>query len=231
MSDTTTTDNTPTPNPSLPASPAQPSAVVPTAPTTPAAKPSLLDNPALIAAATGKRISSTRFKPGNPGRPSGATTENLIKLLESLRTTFTIQGAANQLGVSLRTVYNWQQNDSEIATLIDMARATRLEGLLDELLALSRASKAEKSDGKDWRAVAWVIERLPWAHGKLFKRDPNAITPDVLAAKIGEIVARIIPMLPPERHAEAQAILAEICGSLTPKGGDDGGGEGGSDGR
>jgi len=225
MSDTTNTDNTPTPNPSTPASPAQPSAVVP------AAKPSLLDNPALIAAATGKRFTKNQFQPGNPGKPSLATTENLIKLLESLRTTFTIQGAANQLGVSLRTVYNWQQNDSEITTLIDMARATRLEGLLGELLALSRASKAEKSDGKDWRAVAWVIERLPWAHGKLFKRDPNAITPDVLAAKIGEIVARIIPMLPPERHAEAQAILAEICGSLTPKSGDDGGSDGGGDGR
>jgi hypothetical protein len=214
-----------TPNPSTPASPAQPSAVVP------AAKPSLLDNPALIAAATGKRFTKNQFQSGNPGKPSLATTENLIKLLESLRTTFTIQGAANQLGVSLRTVYNWQQSDSEVATLIDMARATRLEGLLSELLALSRASKAEKSDGKDWRAVAWVIERLPWAHGKLFKRDPNAITPDVLAAKIGEIVARIIPMLPPERHAEAQAILAEICGSLTPKSGDDGGSDGGGDGR
>jgi hypothetical protein len=225
MSDTTNTDNTPTPNPSLPASPAQPSAVVPVT------KPSLLDNPALIAAATGKKFTKNQFQPGNPGRPTGATEENLVKLLNALRTTFTIQGAANILGVTHRTVYNWQQANPEVATLIDMARGTRLEQLLKDLLALSRASKAEKSDGKDWRAVAWVIERLPWAHGKLFKRDPNAITPDVLAAKIGEIVARIIPMLPPERHAEAQAILAEICGSLTPKGGDDGGSDGGGDGR
>lgn len=237
MSDTNEPADTAT-NPLPPQAAAEGGSAAPVAPTasTAPATPSLLDNPALIAAATGvnpaaakkRRVVGRPFPPGNSAHQSGATPENLAILLTAIRNSFTMAGAANELGVSLRTVNNWQQKNPEVAQLISMARATRLEGLLKDLLKLSKVSKKDRANGYDWRAIAWLIERLPWAHAMLFKRDPNAITPDVLAAKIGEIVARIIPMLPVERHAEAQAILMEICGTLTPKDGDD---DGGGDGR
>lgn len=241
MSDTA--DNTPSPlSPQAAAeggSPAAdstaPAAPTPTAPT-PEPKPSLLDNPALIAAATGitpaaaaKKIRGRPFPPGNPGSKSTATPERLEQLLKSIRNSFTMQGAANALGVPMRTVYYWQQSNPEISQLIKMARATRLEGLLKKLIELSTVSKADRASGHDWRAIAFVIERLPWAHTDLYKRDPNAITPDVLAAKISEVVASIIPMLPPEKHAEAQSILEKICGTLRPR--DEGDEDGGGDGR
>lgn len=237
MSDENTTPAEVSPSPASPAE--GPSATTTPAPaptlghtsdpTAPAYQPSI-DDPDLLAAATGtkqvtKRRSGhnpTTFKPGTPfHRPSLMTKDVVRQVLVGIRTKYTVVGAAAFAGIGTRTFHRWQKENTDFAELVELARSNRLEELLDELM---RQSTLSKKDGGDWRAVAWVLERLPWVHRELYKRDPNAVTPEILAAKIGEIVTRILPLVEADKQAEAQRVMEEICGTLVVKDdeGDDG---------
>lgn len=228
MSDEKTTDeNTPPAEVSLsPASPAEgpttPTLGCTSDPTAPAYQPSV-DDPDLLAAATGVKhttkrktnANSTSFKPGTPyHRPWVMTKETVRQVLVGIRTKYTVVGAAAFAGIGTRTFHRWKKENADFAELVELARSHRLEELLDELM---RQSQLSKKEGGDWRGIAWVLERLPWVHRELYKRDPNAVTPEILAAKIGEIVTRILPLVEADKQAEAQRVMEEICGTLVVK--------------
>lgn len=170
--------------------------------------PALTANPRLLTAALGRKI----------GRPTIKSEESIRKILIGIRTKRTLGGAAAYAGIGKRTLDRWKRNDAEFAELIEMAQAVQVERLVKEMLDYAKNGKHE---GRDWRAISWLLERLAGANRDLRKHNPDVVTPDVLAAKIGEIVARVIPLIDESKHAAAQAILDDICGSLKPKDGSD----------
>lgn len=101
------------------------------------------------------------------GRPSTLTPEARERILQALRTTTTtIERAAHFAGVPLSTFHNWcakgrEQKSGEYRDFleaVEKARATRV---------VTFEAQIAKAGQKDWKAVAWLLERsMPKEYGQ-----------------------------------------------------------------
>lgn len=218
MSDQTENQSLATPAevPSSPASPAEgpPVGEAPSPPVTPPAKPSLFDNPKIIAAATGKNPKNGRFQPGNTynNRPTIKTDEVVIALLEGLRLKSSISGAVANAGIALTTFRRWRREDPEFAELVSMAEAHATAEIVAKLKSACEGTK-DGQKRKDWRGYAWLLERRTASRVEFAKHTPDAITHDVLANAISKVVASIMPKIAEtERPAVLQAMESVFAG-------------------
>lgn len=216
--------NQPLEIPPPPASPAEGQPVAPVDPQIPPPPPtSLLDNPILIAAATGKKKgkpNSTSFKPGNPyGRPTVMTVETMANLLRGLRTSKTVSGAIAAAGIGKTTYYRARRDNAEFAELADIAEAHATALLVAKLI---KAASADRRDSKqDWRGFAWLLERRCSSRAEFAKFTPDAITHDVLANAISKVVATIMPKIKEEDRAAVLQAMESVFADLKPKDRDD----------
>lgn len=197
-----------------PASPAEgPSAGEAQSPSPPHSKPSLFDNPKIIAAATGKKPNAGHFKPGNPyHRPTIKTDELVIALLEGLRLKSSISGAVANAGIALTTFRRWRREDPEFAELVSMAEAHATAEIVAKLKSACEGTK-DGQKRKDWRGYAWLLERRTASRVEFAKHTPDAITHDVLANAISKVVASIMPKIAEaERPAVLQAMESVFAG-------------------
>lgn len=220
------TPEIPPPTPSTPASPAEgpPAGEAPSvAPSLPPSKPSLLDNPILIAAATGKKKgkpNSTSFKPGHHiGRPSVLTTEVMANLLRGLRTKKTISGALAAAGIGKTTYWRARRDNAEFAELADIAEAHATALLVSKLIKAAGADRRESK--QDWRGFAWLLERRNSSRAEFAKFTPDAITHDVLANAISKVVATIMPKIKEEDRQAVLQAMESVFADLKPKDRDD----------
>lgn len=92
------------------------------------------------------------------GRPSRLTPEVQSKIVSTLKACGTLEDAAAQAGVHLATLHMWKAKGR-------LQRRGKYRDFLDtveeaiRLRRLSREATLAKAGAKDWRALAWLMER------------------------------------------------------------------------
>ena len=106
------------------------------------------------------------------GRPTLLTDASKARLLELARLGLSVSRIARSLGFHPDTVNGWLRENEELAAAVEQQRT---EGLVDRLEELADAGiNCEKPD---WRAVAWMIEKLyPEEFGRNAVLETNADT-------------------------------------------------------
>jgi hypothetical protein len=85
------------------------------------------------------------------GRPSKQTPETIAKICDALSHGLSNEDAAAHAGISIRTFYEWQE-DEEFQEAIRGAKASKKLALVKKLL--------ESTKGGAWQQYAWLLERL-----------------------------------------------------------------------
>lgn len=124
-----------------------------------------------------------------------------------------ISKSAKAIGINKDTVYSHANRCPIFKSKLQQA------SVLFELNCLRTISASIKGEGeegkgksknkKEWRAAAWLLERRVWeAYGR---RDPNAVTPEMLFSAgngISEILLKFVPA--EQRKAAAEEIQARM---------------------
>ena len=116
--------------------------------------------------------------------------------------------AAAMCGTTLNTLFSEMSRDQEFK---DAVRQAREEGKVNLVAGIIDASKKKISG--DWKAAAWLLERVWWR--EFGKHDPDAITPNQLAAAVSRITAIIMTEVPPEHHEVLKTKISEILSNLS----------------
>ncbi len=104
--------------------------------------------------------------------------------------------AAKYVGCSPDTIRRTAENDEDFRQRLQQAKSN---------LELHHLGKIKDAAEKNWRASAWVLERV---HPERFaKRDPDAITPEQLAAVVSCTVDILIEEVPQVEH---QRVLKRV---------------------
>jgi len=94
-------------------------------------------------------------------RRSKKTKEVIEAILANLREGLTKEVACSQAGINSRTLYNWCEDDAELAldvqAAIDVSQAVLIKAVTSAAFT-------------DWRAAAWMLERR-WPGDFAAKRD------------------------------------------------------------
>jgi len=94
-------------------------------------------------------------------RRSKKTKEVIEAILANLREGLTKEVACSQAGINSRTLYNWCEDDAELAldvqAAIDVSQAVLIKAVTSAAFT-------------DWRAAAWMLERR-WPNDFAAKRD------------------------------------------------------------
>jgi len=135
---------------------------------------------------------------GGGREPEAIDEQVTAKLARLLESGVAIEAAAARVGVARRTIYNWLERANEVdAPAVYVEFAERIQRSRDACEAdlVSRVAREAK---EDWRAAAWLLERLypdrfarpsvrPAGGGK--SAQPNtASTPD------RDLPANVVPM-------------------------------------
>lgn len=118
-----------------------------------------------------------------------------FRALEAMRS---IPRAARIAGVDRDVVYKERDRNPEFAAKIEAAMDA------DEFEALEAVRKHQKDD---WRAAAWSLERKQWK--RYGRRDPLAVTPEMIQQVTGRLLDRLLHFIPEERRAEAAATIQD----------------------
>lgn len=116
-----------------------------------------------------------------------------FRALEAMRS---IPRAARIAGIDRDIVYKERDRNPEFAAKIEAAMDA------DEFKALEAVRKHQKDD---WRAAAWSLERKQWK--RYGRRDPLAVTPEMIQQVTGKLLERLLHFIPEERQAEATATI------------------------
>jgi hypothetical protein len=134
-----------------------------------------------------------------------------------------ITKSAKRVGVHRDTVYAEANRNPAFKAKLEIA------AVLDEIKCLgvmrdARDGNLETKTGKkEWRAAAWKLERRFWqTYGR---RDPNAVTPEMLIAAASGIAGDLLEFVPVEKREEArqriEARLSDLSKSIKDAGGYD----------
>lgn len=102
-----------------------------------------------------------RRRPKRPGRPSDFTPQAEQMILEAVRAGASLKSAAGHAGVSDRTLQRWKAAGEEedapadLRVFSDALVQARAQGRV----ALAASIRRAANEG-DWRAAAWMLERL-----------------------------------------------------------------------
>jgi hypothetical protein len=202
-----------------PASPAEGPSVAPPSPP----QASLLSNPILLKAATGKSPKNGRFEPGNSyGRPTVMTVEAIATLLRGLRTKKTISGAVAAAGIGMTTFQRHRRENREFAELCEIAEAHATALLVAKLIQACQGA-ADGKQRRDWRGYAWLLERRSASKREFAKLVPDAITHDVLANAISKVVSVVMPKIAEADRPMVLQAMEAVFADLKPTERDDDG--------
>ena len=100
------------------------------------------------------------------------TKKNREALIEAAESSCTHKDAASSAGISERSLYAWIAEDAEFADDYACARAKGRTGLVS---AITRAAIGTDDVPGDWRAAAWLLERMDPEHWAKAETSPKSL--------------------------------------------------------
>lgn len=143
----------------------------------------------------------TSNPPSNPGKFFGDP-DRLAAFFEAVEVFGNISDACEMVGVSRTVVYDERDRNPEFATLLVKAKRQKHFKIIKTITDVAlEGPKGKRGRKQDWRAGAWILERENSA--RYGKRDPNAVTPEMMSAVANGLVADLLPFIPPDLAAAA----------------------------
>jgi hypothetical protein len=121
---------------------------------------------------------------------------------EAVRIFGNIADAAEYVGVNRQRVYDERDRNPDFAEKLQRAKRQIEFDLLKAIKAAGTTGSVHtKTKRQEWRAGAWILERRnPQRYGR---KDPNAVTPEMVMAVANGILSDILEFIPPERRDDA----------------------------
>lgn len=120
-----------------------------------------------------------------------------------------ITKASKAVGICRDTVYDEKKRNPVFAARIEIAAVLFELNCLRTMRAAVNGELETRTGKKEWRAAAWVLERRFWQ--TYARRDPNAVTPEMLFAVATGISGDLLEFVPVEqRKAAAEKIQARL---------------------
>jgi len=131
------------------------------------------------------------------------------KFLTILSTCGSRAAAAAALGFHADTVGREMERDGRFRASVEM-NERRFEAAM-----LREHARHEK---KDFRAIEWRLERkFPDDYGK---RDPDTVTPEMLAGAVNSVLLSILSVIPSEHHPDVLRVAQEKLQQIAKQGED-----------
>ena len=140
------------------------------------------------------------------GRASKRTEENAKTILDAIEVGDTRRRACALVGMSEDTLKRWEKTDADFAVRLMVAEARRDRSLVVDIRTAARKG--------DWRAAAWLLERVAKEDYGTNKTDVNIVIEvrekaERLAEQLGVPVEDVI--------REAEAVAAGKWDSWSPQ--------------
>lgn len=133
------------------------------------------------------------------GRASKRTEPNAVTIFEAIRVGATRKRAAAIVGISQDTLARWEKQDADFAHRLIEAEAHRDRSLIVEIRTAAK---------RDWRAAAWLLERVAREDYGTPKIDVNLTVRQV--QERAERIASDLGLSVEEVIAEAESIMAGV---------------------
>ena len=105
-------------------------------------------------------MAAAKSKGAAPGRPSAMTDEVVTDIVNALAAGATAKAAAGAAGISEATYHSWRAQACEGADPVFLEFLERTTRAREQGKVALAASIRKAANEGDWRAAAWLLERL-----------------------------------------------------------------------
>jgi hypothetical protein len=169
---------------------------------------------------TGKKIIAASRKPRQRKLEDSRTRGVFMRAIGLL---LSAKDAAYVAGVDPSKVSLEKKRDDTFAEEMAKRRAVAKQTLVSKVFEAASGEFYDKAGNRlppDWRAAAWLLERLFFED--FGKRDPDAVTAEKFAATLAEVFGGMLKFIPAEQRSDAQREFETMLAKLSSGAKDDG---------